>query len=178
MNVPNFLSILRLIITIFFIIAVHHDRFIIALLLFLLQAVTDLLDGFIARVWSKKTDLGAFLDPIADKTMLVAAFVMLTIKDIVPLWLTILVILKDVVVAGGFLFLYRLARTAKPLPTIFGKIATTFQIITIPCVLWPVTSPLSVYCFFVTAFFTALAGLHYIYVGIHLLRNNITNPPA
>ena len=84
MNVPNLLSLFRILITFFFILAVYHDRFDYALYLFILQGVTDLLDGYIARVMSKKTNLGAYLDPIADKTMLLAAFVMLSIKGIVP----------------------------------------------------------------------------------------------
>ena len=104
MNAPNLLSIFRLFITFFFILAVYYDRLDYALYLFILQGVTDLLDGFIARVMSKKTNLGAYLDPIADKTMLVAAFIMLSIKDIVPVWLPALIILKDLIVAIGFLF--------------------------------------------------------------------------
>ena len=131
MNVPNLLSLFRILITFFFILAVYHDRLGYALYLFILQGITDLLDGFIARVMSKKTNLGAFLDPIADKTMLVGAFVMLSIKGIVPVWLPALIVLKDLVVAVGFYLLYRRAFTIKPVPTIFGKITTTCQIATV-----------------------------------------------
>jgi cardiolipin synthase (CMP-forming) len=121
MNVPNLLSLFRILITFFFILAVYHDRLYYALYLFILQGITDLLDGYIARVMSKKTNLGAYLDPIADKTMLLAAFIMLSIKDIVPLWLPALIILKDLVVAIGFFLLYRRAFTIKPVPTIFAR---------------------------------------------------------
>jgi len=175
MNVPNLLSLFRIVITFFFILAVYNDRSMLALGLFVLQGITDVLDGFIARVMSKKTNLGAFLDPIADKTMLVAALVMLSIKDKVPLGLTLLVISKDLVVAVGFLLLYRLGRTFKPVPSIFGKITTACQILTILYALWfyERTNEYGVVFFGVigvTAFFTVLSGLHYIYVGIRLLR--------
>ncbi len=169
MNVPNLLSIFRLFVTFFFIIAVYHDRFDIALGLFIVQGLSDMLDGFIARVTGKKTDLGAFLDPLADKTMLVAAFVMLSIKNVIPVWLTVIVLLRDLVIALGFLVLYHLARTAKPVPSIFGKITTACQIGTILYVLWSVSRPLAPWLFYGTAFFIALSGLHYIYVGIRLL---------
>jgi cardiolipin synthase len=176
MNVPNLLSLFRILITFFFILAVYHDRFDYALYLFILQGITDLLDGFIARVMSKKTNLGAYLDPIADKTMLVAAFVMLSIKGIVPLWLPALIILKDLVVAIGFFLLYRLGRTMKPVPSIFGKITTTCQIATVLYALlvtlfsWSNVGAYSAAFIFVTAFFTVLAGCHYVYVGIRMLR--------
>ena len=178
MNVPNLLSLFRILLTFFFILAVYHDRLDYALCLFILQGITDLLDGFIARVMSKKTNLGAYLDPIADKTMLVAAFIMLSIKDIAP-WLpalTVLIILKDLVVAIGFFILYRLGRTIKPVPTIFGKITTTCQIATILFILlvnifsWSNVRVYSDTFIFVTAFFTALSGCHYVYQGIRMLR--------
>ncbi len=171
MNIPNLLSIFRIFITIFFILAVHKDRFMVAFYLFIFQGLTDALDGFLARVMSKKTDLGAFLDPIADKTMLVAGFVMLSIKGVIPLWLTVLVILKDVVVVTGFLALYKLAYTVKPVPSVFGKITTTCQIVTVLCILLSVPRAYGEALFYVTAFFTILSGSHYVFVGIRMLRS-------
>ena len=171
MNIPNLLSIFRIFITIFFILAVHKDRFMVGFYLFIFQGLTDALDGFLARVMSKKTDLGAFLDPIADKTMLVAGFVMLSIKGIIPLWLTVLVILKDVVVVTGFLALYKLAYTVKPVPSVFGKITTTCQIVTVLYFLWSGSRAYGDVFFYVTAFFTTLSGLHYVFVGIRMLRS-------
>jgi cardiolipin synthase len=176
MNVPNLLSLFRILITFFFILAVYHDRLGYALYLFILQGITDLLDGFIARVMGKKTNLGAYLDPIADKTMLLAAFIMLSIKDIVPVWLPVLIILKDLVVAIGFFLLYRLGRTIKPVPTIFGKVTTTCQIVTVLFILlvnifsWSNAGVYSAAFIFLTTFFTVLSGCHYVYVGIQMLR--------
>jgi|WetSurMetagenome_2_1015567.scaffolds.fasta_scaffold114558_2 cardiolipin synthase (CMP-forming) len=178
MNAPNLLSLFRILITFFFILAVYHDRLDYALCLFLLQGITDLLDGFIARVMGKKTELGAYLDPIADKIMLVAAFVMLSIKHIVPQWLPVLIVSKDIGIAIGFFILYRLVGSTKPIPSILGKLATTCQIVTVLFVLLvEIFSWLNVRVyynafFFVTAFITLLAGFHYIYYGIQMLREN------
>ena len=176
MNVPNLLSLFRILITFFFILAVYYNRLDYALYLFILQGLTDLLDGFIARVMSTKTNLGAYLDPIADKTMLLAAFIMLSIKNIVPVWLPALIILKDLIVAIGFFILYRLGRTIKPVPSIFGKITTTCQIVTVLFILliqifsWSNVRVYSDALIFVTAFFTVLAGSHYVYQGIQMAR--------
>ena len=170
MNVPNLLSIFRFFVTFFFIMAVHADKLRLALYLFIIQGVSDILDGFIARVMGKKTTLGAFLDPLADKTMLVAAFVMLSVKGIIPTWLTVMAILRDVVIAAGFLVLYKIGHTMKPVPTIFGKITTACQIATIVYVLWSMARVHDELFFWTTAFFTLLSGLHYVYVGIRLLR--------
>jgi len=182
MNAPNLLSLFRILITFFFILAVYHNRFDYALYLFVLQGLTDLLDGYIARVMSKKTDLGAYLDPIADKIMLIGAFVMLSIKDIIPVWLPALIILKDLVVAIGFFILFGLGRTIKPVPTFFGKITTTCQIVTVLFILfaqifsWSNEWAYNAFIF-VTAFFTVLTGCHYVYVGIQMAREKHTQSP-
>ncbi len=176
MNVPNLLSLFRILITFFFILAVCRNRLDYALYLFILQGLTDLLDGFIARVMGKKTELGAYLDPIADKIMLVAAFVILSIKDIIPMWLPVLIISKDIGIAIGFFILYRLVGSTNPLPSIFGKLTTTCQILTILFVLiaeifsWSSGRVYYNIFFFVTAFITVLSGLHYIYYGIVTVR--------
>ena len=79
-NLPNIISIFRFFVTFYFIYAVYQGWLRLALYLFLIQGISDLLDGFIARVMQTKTDLGAFLDPLADKIMLVGAFVMLSVS--------------------------------------------------------------------------------------------------
>ena len=181
MNVPNLLSLFRLFVTFFLILAVCYNRLDIALYLFIIQGASDLLDGFIARVMRKKTNLGAFLDPIADKTMLIAGFIMLSIKHIIPLWLTTLVLLRDIVIATGFLLLYRFAYTIKPAPTILGKITTVCQLATILYILfvWPNVGTYSTKFFLATAFFIFVSGCHYVFVGIRLLRSpRVSQSPA
>ena len=169
MNVPNLLSIFRFFLTFFFIVAVNGGQLRLALFLFILQGVSDLLDGFLARVMGKKTHLGAFLDPIADKTMLVASFILLYIHRIVPFWLTSLVLVRDLTIAVGFLVLYKLSYTTQPAPSIFGKITTASQIVTIVYVLWSDARPYGDVFFYITALSTAVSGLHYIFIGFRMI---------
>ncbi len=168
-NIPNALTILRLFITVFFVIAVDKGEYRVALYLFVIQGLTDLLDGFLARALGSKTRLGAFLDPIADKAMLIAAYVALSVKTIVPLWLTSIILLRDAMLVIGFIVLYRLAVQERPAPSIWGKLTTTFQIFTIVYVLFSETRDLDDYFFWTTAFFTAVSGCHYLFRGFRLL---------
>lgn len=176
-NLPNIISILRFFITFYFIYAVYQGRLRLALYLFLIQGLSDLLDGFLARTMSWKTELGAYLDPIADKTMLFAAFVMLYIVGIMPIWLTALVLGRDIVISIGYLILYHYANNVKPRPTIFGKITTALQIATILYTLWSwsdgnsVLKEYSMILFVVTALSTIISGTHYVIGGLRTLRS-------
>jgi cardiolipin synthase len=176
LNLPNIISIIRFFITFYFIYAVYQGRFRLALYLFLIQGISDLLDGFIARVMGWKTVLGAYLDPIADKTMLVAAFVMLYVVGIIPLWLTALVLGRDIVIAGGYLVLYRLSSSIRPRPTIWGKITTALQIATILYALWSwsaeslILREYNPVLFIATAVATIISGMHYIFGGFRTLK--------
>ncbi len=168
MNLPNILSVFRLFVTSFFIIAIYYGRFKLALGLFVLQGVTDLLDGLLARLLKAKTSLGAYLDPLADKVMLVSSYIVLCIIDIMPLWVTAIVLLRDIIVPAGFLLLYKLSYKMEVSPSLLGKITTFCQIITVAYVLWSDVRSYEEMFFYTTAFVTAVSGLHYIYVGLRM----------
>ena len=168
MNLPNILSVFRLFVTSFFIIAIYYGRFKLALALFVLQGVTDLLDGLLARLLKAKTSLGAYLDPLADKVMLVSSYIVLCIIDIMPLWVTAIVLLRDIIVPAGFLLLYKLSYKMEVSPSLLGKITTFCQIITVAYVLWSDVRSYEEMFFYTTAFVTAVSGLHYIYVGLRM----------
>ncbi|MHB8109558.1 MAG: CDP-alcohol phosphatidyltransferase family protein [Syntrophorhabdaceae bacterium] len=179
-NLPNIISIFRFFITFYFIYAVYQGRMRLALYLFLVQGISDLLDGFIARTMGSKTELGAYLDPIADKTMLVAAFLMLYIAGVIPGWLTLLVLGRDIVIAGGYLVLYKYANNVKPRPTIYGKITTALQIATVLYALWSAgLADLRSYdlaLFAATALATIISGIHYCMGGWKVFRGrNLTD---
>ena len=106
-----------------------------ALVTFFTAAVTDLLDGLIARLTGQKTTLGAWLDPMADKLLLVTMFVMLTLPDIgsanrLPLWFTVLVISRDVAIVLTVAVVNLAVGRRTFTPSIFGKIATAMYVIT------------------------------------------------
>ncbi len=169
MNVPNLLSIFRLVVTVFFILAVNNGQFRLALYLFIIQGVSDLLDGFLARVMGKKTALGAFLDPVADKTMLVSAYIVLCIHNLLPLWITAIVLIRDLVLAMGFLALRKVGIRFRLSPSILGKATTGFQILAVVYVLWSDSRAYGTYFFLTTALFTIVSGLHYVTVGLRML---------
>ncbi len=169
MNLPNVLSLFRLCLTVFFILAMTHRRYQLALALCVAQAVSDLLDGFFARMMHKQTELGAWLDPIADKVMLVASYIVLCFQQIVPLWILAIVLLRDVVVMFGFLILQLFSYRMVPSPTLLGKATTLFQMITILYLLLSATREFQMYFYYATAALTVCSGCQYILLGISAL---------
>jgi cardiolipin synthase (CMP-forming) len=165
MNLPNLLSLFRLVITIFFILLVVYGRLRLALLLFVLQALSDLLDGFLARRMDAKTNLGAYLDPLADKVMLASSYIALCFREIVPLWLVILVLARDLVISLGYLVLLKRNLKTSPTPIFISKTTTVFQMLTIVYVLWSAERGFDEFFFYVTALLTAASGLQYVFSG-------------
>ncbi len=165
MNIPNILSLFRLLVTAFFILLAAHGRYRLALALFVLQALSDLLDGFLARKMGAKTNLGSFLDPLADKVMLAASYIVLYYRTIIPLWLVVMVLVRDLVISLGFLILVKRGLQTVPVPSFVSKITTVLQMLTIVYVLWSVGRRFDLFFFCATALFTAVSGLQYVFAG-------------
>jgi cardiolipin synthase len=128
----------------------------------------------IARITHKRTELGAYLDPIADKLLLIAAYVTLAIIEILPSWLAVIVVTRDVIILLGFLVFILLNYRPKIQPSLVSKVTTFFQISTILLVLMagyaPVFKQLSSIAIYGTTLFTIVSGSHYIYVGTRILN--------
>ncbi len=173
MTVPNLITAIRIILAPVFIIYLINDQFLAALIVFLLCAVSDGLDGMVARLMNQKSRLGAYLDPIADKLLLVAAFVTLAITGALPAWLTVLVFSRDIMILLGILvlFLNRLEFTIKP--SILSKVTTWLQFITIVAALSRVYLPSLVrfhpFIFYITALLTISSGLHYMHYWFRMM---------
>jgi cardiolipin synthase len=165
MNLPNILSLFRLFVTAFFILLVAYERFTLALFLFVLQALSDLLDGFFARRMGAKTNLGAYLDPVADKVMLTSSYIVLCFQQILPLWLVGTVFLRDLVISVGFLILWKRGLTVSPAPSLVSKMTTVFQMLTIVYVLAFADRSFDLFFFYATALLTAVSGIQYLFVG-------------
>ena len=105
LNLPNILTLCRLGSIPIFLLLLSKQRYTAALYVFVAAAVTDSLDGTVARWFDARTELGAFLDPFADKLMLVSAFVVMTIYGDFPAWLLIVVAIRDIVIVFGYLML-------------------------------------------------------------------------
>ena len=179
-NLPNLLTILRILLTPLFVIVLLRDLFGLALLIFTIAGISDGLDGFIARYFNQRTSLGAYLDPIADKLLLVSAFVSLAILKIVPSWVTVIVISRDVLIVMGIAIFTITEKSYKIKPSIISKITTAAQITTIILALVHVNlagySMLMGTLFWVTAGLTTVSGLHYIYFGMNILQNGSKKP--
>lgn len=130
-HIPNLISVLRLLLVPWFAMLLLEQQFGLALILFVVMGVSDGLDGFLARYLKATSALGAGLDPLADKVMLVAAFVMLGHLELLPVWLVTLVVGRDVMVIGGTLMNYLLHPGQKTAVLKVGKINTFVQIIAV-----------------------------------------------
>ena len=103
MNLPNTLTLIRVILIPIFVILIMNHSFKWALITFAIAGITDGLDGLLARLTRQKTELGAFLDPIADKLLLISAYLTLAIIEILPGWLSVIVITRDIIILLGIL---------------------------------------------------------------------------
>jgi cardiolipin synthase len=171
LTTANQLTILRMLLIPAFVILLLYGHRGWALLTFLTAAATDLLDGLIARVAGQKTDLGAWLDPMADKLLLVTMFVMLTLPSIgsanrLPLWFTVLVISRDVAIVLTVAVINLAVGHRTFRPSIYGKIATGTYILTGVAALYfnYLDRPSPVVTAFVWAslVITLVSGIHYL----------------
>jgi cardiolipin synthase len=141
LTVANQLTLLRMLLIPAFVILVVYHRPGWALTTFVVAGITDGLDGLIARRRNQQTSLGAWLDPMADKLLLVTTFVVLTVPgtDLVnrfPLWLTILVITRDVVIVTTVAIVTAVMGVRTFRPSMYGKIATGVYLLTCVVILW------------------------------------------
>lgn len=100
-TIPNLLTIFRVLLTPVFVVFFMQERLCSALVVFGVAGLTDALDGTIARILHQRSRLGAMLDPLADKILLVTSFICLAVKDWIPGWLAVVVVSRDVIIVGG-----------------------------------------------------------------------------
>jgi cardiolipin synthase (CMP-forming) len=167
LTVPNQLTFLRLAFLPFFIMAIHYERYGLALIVLLLAGISDGLDGLLARGLNQKTPLGAYLDPIADKLLMISSYLVLALHGKIRWWLVILVLGRDVLIlVAAAVILITIGYRPFP-PSLYGKATTFFEISLIVLVLvvavWP-NEPLSILrhvCAYLVAAFAITSGFHY-----------------
>ncbi len=101
----------------------------VAFLLFMLAAISDAVDGFLAKRFGMKTELGAYLDPLADKVLIVSIYVTLGITGVIPLWIVILVVSRDIMIVGAIMLSWLVDRPVKIKPHMVSKLNTAMQIV-------------------------------------------------
>ncbi len=173
-NIPNMLSVTRILLTPLFVICMIRGLFHPAAAVFALAAVSDALDGLFARWFNQRTVLGAYLDPIADKILLMSAFVCLAILKVIPPWVTVIVISRDIIIGVGFAISEITDTDIEIRPRLPSKCTTVAQMLTVFfALLFPDVSDMAVLktilCM-VTGGLTVISGLHYIYLGMNLLQ--------
>jgi len=171
LTIPNLLSLLRMGLVPVFIIAVIDGEIAKALWIFVIAGVTDALDGFIARFWGQQSLLGAYLDPIADKLLLTSSYVALSIPSLnrgveIPLWVTVLVIARDVLIVVVALIMYLAAGVRSFPPSVLSKVTTVFQVAAAVLVLvsglLPDLDVVASTVLYVMTGLTVLSGLDYV----------------
>jgi cardiolipin synthase len=184
LTIPNLLTLLRILIVPVFAILVMYGHLVAAFALFVLAALTDLLDGYIARRLNQASSLGAFLDPMADKLLMLVAFVLLgTSRHValhIPPWLMILAITRDVIIGLFALHAYPNYDASNFRPSLLGKATAIVEMVVVSLTLlynataasqaagaasrahW--AAPLGLFVpwsFYAVAFFVIVSGVHY-----------------
>lgn len=176
MNVPNALSLLRVFMVTPFLVAVIYRQFLIALILFAVAGFTDFLDGYLARQLKQKTVLGSFLDPLGDRLLSTVAFISLSVQGLLPPWLAVTVVAKDLYVALGAGALHFSGNLTVAVPSFLGKLSTLLQIVVVGVALLaaiaPINSVLLEVLFIVTGLVTIFTCFHYIWCGINVLSEH------
>lgn len=176
LNIPNSLTILRILLIPLIVGFLVYERVEYALVTLIIAVLTDALDGTIARLANQKTQFGAYLDPLADKLLLMVTFVTFSLFEMVPVWSVILVVSRDAILLTGTLLAHLADTAIDASPTALGKATTLFQVIYIilvlafisqgldPVLLFPLLSMMSL--------LTVLSGLHYIVRGVSQLNSS------
>ena len=166
-HIPNMICVLRILLVVPIVLALRDGEFTLALVLIFVAGFSDGLDGFLAKRYDWRTRLGGLLDPLADKLLLVTVMLTLTSLEFVPLWLTFVVIGRDVVIISGAVAYNLLIGSVEPTPTMISKINTALQLLYIVLVIaqqafgWP--PPIAVLLAGTSVFCTSVvSGIDYV----------------
>jgi len=180
LNFANKVTIFRILAVPFFIASVLYYnpqrdvlRF-VSLGIFLLAIASDAIDGYIARKQKQETKVGSILDPVADKLLLIGAFICLYVIDgfpngiRFPLWVVLIVISRDVIILIGSMLIYMVHGNMEILPTKWGKVTTFFQMLSVIGIL--IQFSYSFILWYLTVGFTVISGFGYIRKGVRVLN--------
>lgn len=176
LNIPNTLTILRILLIPVIVGFLVYDHFDFALVTLLIAALTDALDGSIARMANQKTEFGAYLDPLADKLLLMATFITFSLLDMVPVWSVIVVVSRDAILLTGTLLALLTDTEINASPSVLGKAATVFQLVYIILVLaffsYQFDTMLLVPLLYTMSILTVASGLHYILRSVNTISSS------
>ena len=171
LTLPNFLTFLRMAIVPFFVLAVFAHDFRLAVWIFVISGITDVLDGWIARTFDLQSRMGALLDPLADKVLLTAAYISLAVPHgqavVIPIWLAILTLFRDFLIMLMAFVFYMFEGVKSFPPTWAGKLTTVMHVVTVSLVLLANVTAISgtvlQICFYLSFVLVIVSGFSYIY---------------
>ena len=176
-SIPNVITVIRILLIPLFVIFLQSGLYPYALLIFAAAAVSDGLDGFLARYLNQRTELGAYLDPLADKMLLITAFIGMAILQFIPGWLAVIVISRDILILMGIGVLTVTQAKFEIHPSLWSKMTTFTQLFTICLVLLSlivsIPNGIKSVFFFLTAAITIISGGHYLFVGLNILHKKM-----
>ncbi|MBW2609013.1 MAG: CDP-alcohol phosphatidyltransferase family protein [Deltaproteobacteria bacterium] len=179
MTVSNLITSIRIILAPIFIIYLINDQLLSGLVVFVICGVSDGVDGLVARLFKQKSRLGTYLDPLADKIILISAFVVLAVRGLLPSWLTVMVISRDTLILLGVIVIYINNMKLDIKPSLTSKITTCLQFITVIAVLShgyiSFISGFIIYLYYITALFTIISGLHYMHYWFKMMGESPDN---
>jgi cardiolipin synthase (CMP-forming) len=129
LSIPNLITLARILLVPVVVWAIATGNMYLAFMLFLAAAISDAIDGFLAKRFGMMTDLGAYLDPLADKVLIVSIYITLGITGIIPLWIVILVVSRDIMIVGAIILSWLVDRPVAIRPHLISKLNTAAQII-------------------------------------------------
>ena len=167
-QLPNLITLARIALAPAFVLLLNDRDYKLALVIFAVAGLSDGLDGFIAKRFNYQSRFGAILDPVADKILLVSAYVMLTVLNHLPLWLVIVVVFRDLLIVGGYVVYTSIYGPVQMRPSWISKVNTFVQIALVVIVLleqaigssYPHVIAILGYAVFVT---TVASGGHYLW---------------
>ncbi len=129
MNLPNLITLARILLVPVVVWAIASHEMQAAFVLFLLAGVSDAVDGFLAKRFHMTSELGAYLDPLADKVLIVSIYIALGITEAIPRWIVILVVSRDILIVGGIMLAVLLGKPMRVKPVLVSKLNTVAQIV-------------------------------------------------
>jgi len=174
LTLANKITISRILLIPFFIGSVLYSNLTFAFIVFVIAAISDGVDGFVARATGQRTELGKVLDPIADKLLILSAFICLSVTPRLspslklPPYVPIIIISRDAIILLGVLLIYFIKGKFDPKPTFISKATTFLQFLTVVSIL--LGFPLSVILWNITVGFTVVSGADYIVKGSRMLN--------
>jgi cardiolipin synthase len=169
-NLPNIMTLIRIALIPFFIAFLLYHNYEYALYIFIFAGLSDALDGYLARKLRSFTEIGKLLDPIADKFLLTASFLVFTYLGLIPIWFTVTVLSRDLFIVIGWILMFLIWDTRAVQPSGTGKAAIALQMLLVGYTLLgktlSVELPLHEVLMWITVILTITSGSQYIYRGL------------